>query len=53
VINAQTWFSTMVWHACAVQPDGTARCWGRNHAGQLGNGTTDDAVLQAVTPLVP
>jgi len=27
-------------HTCAVLDDGTARCWGQNHYGQLGNNTT-------------
>jgi alpha-tubulin suppressor-like RCC1 family protein len=33
-ISANTWFS------CAAMADGTARCWGTNEGGQLGNGTT-------------
>lgn len=27
-------------HTCAVLDDGTARCWGHNYYGQLGNNTT-------------
>lgn len=30
-------------HACAVLTDRTARCWGSNTLGQLGNGTTNDS----------
>jgi alpha-tubulin suppressor-like RCC1 family protein len=29
-------------HSCARLEDGTARCWGYNHDGQVGNGTTSD-----------
>lgn len=30
------------YHACARLVDGTARCWGRNRFGRLGDGTTTD-----------
>ncbi|HSS01215.1 MAG TPA: hypothetical protein VLM79_29355, partial [Kofleriaceae bacterium] len=29
-------------HSCAIREDHTAWCWGRNEAGQLGDGTVDD-----------
>lgn len=29
-------------HSCAIRDDHTAWCWGRNEAGQLGDGTVDD-----------
>jgi alpha-tubulin suppressor-like RCC1 family protein len=29
-------------HACAVLDDGSAKCWGHNHLGQLGLGDTED-----------
>lgn len=29
-------------HACARHTDGTVSCWGHNHHGQLGDGTTKD-----------
>lgn len=31
-------------HACGATPGGTAYCWGTNHRGQLGDGSTIDAV---------
>jgi titin len=39
-------------HSCAVLLDGTARCWGYNQFGQLGNGTqTDSSIAAVVTAL--
>jgi len=31
-------------HACALTRDDTIYCWGRNHYGALGNGTTDNSI---------
>jgi len=37
--------------SCALLSDGTARCWGRNHRGQLGDGTRKDRT-KTPTPVV-
>jgi len=36
-------------HTCAILNNGTARCWGHNHRGQIGNGTTNS--FDQLTPV--
>jgi alpha-tubulin suppressor-like RCC1 family protein len=40
-------------HTCALLNDGTARCWGRNDYGQIGNGNTGFAITTPVTVSLP
>ena len=40
--------STSYTHTCAALTDGTARCWGNNLSGKLGNGGTDQRNLPTV-----
>ncbi len=42
--------SRWVFHACAVNPQGNVLCWGKNLAGQIGNGEQGDSLLEA-TPV--
>ncbi|HMD33900.1 MAG TPA: Ig-like domain-containing protein [Vicinamibacterales bacterium] len=33
------------YHTCALYGDGTAKCWGRNGRGQVGDGTVDSPIV--------
>jgi alpha-tubulin suppressor-like RCC1 family protein len=39
-------FAAGGYHACALMSDSTARCWGRNTRGQVGDGTDTSPVTQ-------
>lgn len=38
------------YHTCVLLSDGSARCWGANYTGQIGNGTVVDFPSAVVTP---
>jgi alpha-tubulin suppressor-like RCC1 family protein len=40
-------------HFCALMQSGTARCWGLNNAGQLGDGSTIDRTLPVAVKGLP
>ena len=43
--------STGMFHTCAVMATGTAACWGRDDAGQLGDNTSTDIVMPVPVPV--
>jgi alpha-tubulin suppressor-like RCC1 family protein len=48
VLTGATQVTVGIEFGCARLSNGQARCWGRNHAGQLGNGTTTSATQAVV-----
>jgi alpha-tubulin suppressor-like RCC1 family protein len=49
-LSRATAISTGWFHTCAVLGDGTARCWGDNSSGNLGDGTTTDSTFPRAVP---
>ena len=40
-------------HSCAVRTGGELRCWGENEDGQIGDGTTDEALIPTAISTPP
>jgi alpha-tubulin suppressor-like RCC1 family protein len=52
-ISNATFLTTKAEHTCALLADGSIRCWGANTRGQIGDGTTDDAMVPVAVVGVP
>ena len=46
-------FSVALETTCAVLADGTARCWGMNSSGQVGNGEVSESVTERTLVVFP
>lgn len=53
MLPTATFISAGDGHSCAVMPDSTARCWGKNANGQLGNGQQSAAVAAPTLVIGP